>query len=203
MSAPYAVIIAGGQGQRLGGVRKGDLRIGGVKLVERVRLALGDVAEPLLLATGPGGDSSADAGLLAVPDLDGPVGGPLAGLAAAVDALQRRGVHSGVLVSVAVDTPFLPQGFAAAMVAALGDAAAVYAAWDKAFYPPNAAWRLEALGALPGQVRAGTSAPGLKALHRQLDARRRDWRDRYEQDPFANLNTLADLIALQRRAREP
>ena len=202
MSAPYAVIIAGGQGQRLGGVRKGDLRIGGVRLVERVRLALGDVAEPLLLATGPGGDSSADAGLLAVPDLDGPVGGPLAGLAAAVDALQRRGVRSGILVSVAVDTPFLPQGFAAAMVAALGDAA-VYAAWDDAFYPPNAAWRIEALGALPGQVREGTSAPSLKALHQALGARRHDWRGGHERDPFANLNTLADLIALQRRAREP
>lgn len=203
MSAPYAVIIAGGQGQRLGGVRKGDLRIGGVRLVERVRLALGDVAEPLLLATGPDGDSSADAGLLAVPDLDGPVGGPLAGLAAAVEALQRRGVHSGVLVSVAVDTPFLPQGFAAAMAAALGDAAAVYAAWGEAFYPPNAAWRIEALGALPDQVREGTSAPSLKALHQELGARRHDWHERYEQDPFANLNTLADLIALQRRAREP
>ncbi|KFC69967.1 Molybdopterin-guanine dinucleotide biosynthesis protein MobA [Devosia sp. LC5] len=200
MSAPYAVIIAGGQGQRLGGVRKGDLRIGGVKLVERVRRALGDVAEPLLLATGPG-TLKADAGLLAVRDLDGPVGGPLAGLAAAVDALQLNGVRSGILVSVAVDTPFLPQGFAATMAAALGDAAAVYAAWDEAFYPPNAAWQLEALGALPGQVRDGTSAPSLKALHRQLDARRHDWRDRYEQDPFANLNTLADLIALQRRAR--
>jgi molybdopterin-guanine dinucleotide biosynthesis protein A len=201
VSAPYAVIIAGGQGQRLGGVRKGELRIGGVRLVERVRLALGDVAEPLLLATGPGGDSSADAGLLAVSDLDGPIGGPLAGLAAAVDALQRNGVRSGILVSVAVDTPFLPQGFAANMAAALGNADAVYAAWDEAFYPPNAAWRIEALSALPDQVRDGTSAPSLKALHQQLEARRHDWRDRYEQDPFANLNMLADLVALQRQAR--
>ena len=201
MSAPYAVIIAGGQGQRLGGVRKGDLRIGGVRLVERVRQGLGDVAQPLLLATGPGQAPQTNSGMLAVADLDGPVGGPLAGLAAAVEALQRRGVRSGILVSVAVDTPFLPPGFAAAMAAALGDAAAVYAAWNEAFYPPNAAWRIEALDALPGQVRAGMSAPSLKALHQQLDARRHDWRAGHEHDPFANLNTLADLVALQRRAR--
>ncbi|UXN73029.1 NTP transferase domain-containing protein [Devosia sp. A8/3-2] len=201
MSAPYAVIIAGGRGQRLGGVRKGDLRIGGVRLIERVRLALGDVADPLLLAPGPGEAPETNSGTLAVPDLEGPVGGPLAGLAAAVEALQRKEVQSGILVSVAVDTPFLPQGFAAAMAVALGDAAAVYAARDEAFYPPNAAWRIEALSALPGRVRDGTSAPSLKALHRQLDASRYDWRDRYEHDPFANLNTLADLVALQRRAR--
>lgn len=201
MSAPYAVIIAGGQGQRLGGVRKGELRIGGIRLIDRVRLALGAVAEPLLVATGPGGDSSADGGWLAVADLDGPVGGPLAGLAAAVDALRRIGVDKGVLVSVAVDTPFLPQGFAQIMESALGEAAAAYAAWGDAFYPPNAVWRIEALAALPGQVRDGTAPNSLKALHKQLDALKYDWRAGFEQDPFANLNTLADLVALQRRAR--
>ncbi|HWU19466.1 MAG TPA: NTP transferase domain-containing protein [Devosia sp.] len=201
MSAPYAVIIAGGQGQRLGGVRKRDIRIGGITLIERVRQALGAVAEPLLVATGPGEAVRLDDGMLAVADLDGPLGGPLAGLAAAVDALQRRGVDNGVLVSVAVDTPFLPPGFAGTMAAAVGDADAVYAAWGEDFYPPNAAWRLGALSALPGQVRDGTAPGSLKALHGQLKGGRLDWSAGHERDPFANLNTLADLIELQRRAR--
>lgn len=201
MSAPYAVIIAGGQGQRLGGVRKRDIRIGGIMLIERVRQALGAVAEPPLVATGPGEAPVLEDGMLAVADLDGPVGGPLAGLAAAADALQRRGVENGVLVSVAVDTPFLPPGFAEAMAAALGNRDAVYAARGEDFYPPNAAWRLEALSALPGQVRDGTAPGSLKALHGQLKGGRCDWRDSHEHDPFANLNTLVDLIALQRRAR--
>lgn len=201
MSAPHAVIIAGGQGRRLGGVRKGDIRIGGVRLIERVRQALGEVAEPLLVATGPGGASGNSEGMLAVPDIDVPLGGPLAGLAAAIDALRQIGIEQGVLVSVAVDTPFLPQGFAAAMAAGLGDAAAAYSAWGEAFYPPNAAWRIEALGALPDQVRAGAALGSLKALHQAMNARRHDWSADYEADPFANVNTPADLVALERRAR--
>ncbi|GLQ09837.1 molybdenum cofactor guanylyltransferase [Devosia yakushimensis] len=201
MSAPYAVIIAGGQGQRLGGVRKRDIRIGGIRLIERVRQALGAVNPPVLVATGPGEAPVLDDGMLAIADLDGPVGGPLAGLAAAIEALQRRGIHQGIVVSAAVDTPFLPAGFGDAMAAALGDADAIYAAWGEAFYPPNAAWRIEALSALPGQVRDGTAPNSLKALYGRLKGTRLDWTAGYERDPFANLNTLADLTSLQRRAR--
>lgn len=201
MSAPHAVIIAGGQGQRLGGVRKRDVRIGGIRLIERVRQAMGEVSQPLLVATGPGEAPVLEDGMLAIADLAGPVGGPLAGLAAAVDALQQRGIGEGALVSVAVDTPCLPADFADAMAGALGGHDAVYAAWGEAFYPPNAAWRLEALEALPRLVRDGTSPGSLKALHSQLNAQRFDWRHTHERDPFANLNTLADLIGLQRRVR--
>ena len=38
----------------------------------------------------------------------------------------------------------------------------------------------------------------LKALQRSLDLRRVDWTDDHDTNPFANINTLADLVALQR-----
>lgn len=202
MSLPHTVIIAGGKGERLGGVRKADLRVGGRRLVDRVAGALGDVAAPLMISTGPQDDGrGARDDALAVIDLDAPVGGPLAGLAAAVDSLHGRGVHSGLLVSVAVDTPFLPDSFVAVMLERLGDAPAAFAGWGREFYPPNAVWRIEALADLPAQVRQNRAPRSLKALQQAMGARRVDWAAGHAENPFANLNTVADLVALGRTAR--
>lgn len=203
MSLPYAVIIAGGRGERLGGVRKADLLLGGRRLVDRVAEALGPVQLPLMIAVGPQDDGRGRrTDSTAITDIAGPVGGPLAGLAAAVAALQQRGITEGVLVSAAVDTPFLPMDFVAALQAGMGDAAAAYAAWGGQFYPPNAIWRIEALADLPAQVSQNRAAHSLKALQQALGAPAVDWTDQATSNPFANLNTLADLLALGKAARE-
>jgi molybdopterin-guanine dinucleotide biosynthesis protein A len=194
MNLPHAVIIAGGRGERLGGVRKGDLRIGGRRLVDRVTESLGAIAAPLMVATGPGENRlRLPVGAIGIADLDAPMGGPLAGLVAAVEALQARGIGTGVLVSVAVDTPFLPADFVTVMREGLGNAPAAYAAWGDQFYPPNALWRIEALSALPRLVRSGEAARSLKALQQTLGAMAVDWTDRAGADPFANINTVGDL----------
>lgn len=199
MSLPHGVIIAGGKGERLGGVRKAELRIGGRRLIDRVADGLGEM-ESLIVSVGPVDDGRRSlAGATVITDLDSPVGGPLAGLAAAVASLQARGVSDGFLVSVAVDTPFLPHDFVSRLEAALGDAPAAYSAWGEQFYPPNAIWRLSALADLPGQVLRNVAPHSLKALHKALGAQAVDWSG-YEQNPFANLNTVADLVALGRHA---
>lgn len=198
MSLPHGVIIAGGKGERLGGVRKAEIRIGGRLLVDRVADALGAV-ESLMIAVGPVDDGRGQmAEAVAVIDLPAPVGGPLAGLAAAVAALQARGIAEGLLVSVAVDTPFLPADFVQRLRNGLGDAPCAYAAWGEQFYPPNAVWRLEALDALPAQV-AGQAPRSLKALQHALGARAVAW-PAEASNPFANVNTVADLVALGKRA---
>ncbi|MCR6672845.1 molybdenum cofactor guanylyltransferase [Devosia ginsengisoli] len=199
MSLLHGVIIAGGRGERLGGVRKADLRIGGRRLVDRVAAALGPVAPPLMIAVGPDDDGRGRRdGAAAVTDLPAPVGGPLAGLAAAVAALQERGIGEGLLVSAAVDTPFLPDNFGVVMLDALGDASAAFAGWGADFYPPNAIWRIEALANLPGQITAGTAPGSLKGLQARLGARRVDWSGRAAANPFLNVNMLADLLMLGR-----
>lgn len=194
----HGLIIAGGKGERLGGVRKGALRIGGRRLLDRVAEALGPM--PLMIASGPHGPMHLP-GAMTVPDIDAPLAGPLAGLAASIAALQAQGISSGLLVSVAADTPFLPSDFATVMGAELGDAPAAFASWGGNFYPPDAIWRLEALADLPQQVMTGRAPTSPKGLHAALGARRVDWTDRCRADPFANVNTLADLLVLGRRAR--
>ena len=103
MSPPHAVVIAGGRGERLGGVIKADLRIGGRRLLDRVVGALGAVESPLMISIGPRHHwPGLPADAVAVADLAATTGGPLAGLAAAVASLQARGIDRGLLVSVAV-----------------------------------------------------------------------------------------------------
>lgn len=200
MSAPHAVIIAGGEGQRLGGVRKAELRIGGRPLIDRVAGALHDTARPIVVATGHGRLPAGD--YIGVSDLTDSFGGPLAGLAAAVDWLAARGVTEGLIASVAVDTPFLPPDFLAVMAQALGDEAAIGARWGEQSYPPNTLWRLAAIATLPARVRNGTAPNSPKALLAELGALTHDWQPACPADPFDNLNTLADLVRLQRRARQ-
>ncbi|UJW85947.1 molybdenum cofactor guanylyltransferase [Devosia sp. SL43] len=201
MSLPHAVIIAGGEGQRLGGVRKADLRIGGMRQLDRVIRALGAVAAPVLVSVGPMGRSIGLApDCVAVPDIVAECAGPVAGLVAAVDWLAGQEIVDGLLVSAAVDTPFLPRDFVARMGAALGAAPAAFAAWGDDFYPPNAIWRIEAITALPDRVRSGAAPASLKALLRELGARRVDWQTERSDNPFRNINTVADLVDLQRIA---
>lgn len=200
MNLPHAVIIAGGNGSRLGGVRKADLQIGGQRLIDRVSAALGPVAAPLLLATGHTMEPSGH--FTAIADLNDSFGGPLAGLAAAIDWLTQHEVTDSFIVSVAVDTPFLPTDFVATSLEALGSHAAIYARWGEEFYPPNALWRLSALAKLPARVRNGTAPKSLKALLGELNAICHDWQYTSPLNPFDNLNNLTDLVRLQRRAQQ-
>jgi molybdenum cofactor guanylyltransferase len=201
VSRPHGLILAGGRGERLGGVRKSSIRIGRVRLVDRVAKAFEGIEAPLLISTGHDDHGAVPEGAVAVADLDSRTGGPLAGLAAAVDWFAGHGVHSGTLVCAAVDTPFLPLDYAAEMERGLGNGHVAYARWGEAFYPTNAIWRLETIADLPMRVRAGSAPRSLKALIEQLEGLPVYWRAGHGEDPFANLNTLADLVALGRRAK--
>ena len=200
MNQPHAVIIAGGAGERLGGVRKAELRIGGHRLIDRVAAALHDVTPPILVATGHGRLPTGD--YVGVADLTDSFGGPLAGLASAVNWLLAQGITDGLLASVAVDTPFLPPDFIAVMTEALGTGAAIASRWGDELYPPNTLWRLSAIATLPARVRNGTAPKSPQALLGELGATAHDWRPATAANPFDNLNTLADLVRLQRRARQ-
>ena len=194
------LILAGGSGSRLGSVRKADLRLGGQTLMERVVAGLGATAPPLLISTGGVAEDLAAFGT-PLPDLDLPLAGPLAGLAAASQHLSGRAGRETIVVTVAVDTPFLPPDYVQRLVGAIaGGARAAQAGWQGNAYPTNAAWRLADLVDLVARIEAGTAPNSPKALLRQQNAVMVDWSGSHAEDPFANLNTLADLVTLARRA---
>jgi molybdenum cofactor guanylyltransferase len=193
----YALVLAGGQGSRLGHVRKAELRLGGRRMLEGVTERLRDFAAPLLLSVGDGPAMPEVLGLSLIDDA-ATGGGPLAGLAAAVLHLRGIADPGDVLVTVAVDTPFLPTDFVERLTSALERAPATFAAWQGNFYPTNAAYRF---GAIADLLERAQEIGSPKRLLRWLDAVAVDWNEATE-DPFANLNTLADLVALQRRAND-
>lgn len=189
-----AVILAGGKGERLGGVNKALLGIGGERFIDR---ALGVVRgnSPRLLAVGKFG-FEAPAELVQVLDLETDYAGPLAGVAAAVEHLAGEPVD--LLFSLAVDTPLFPGDFLTRALPLLEAASAVLAAYAGQDYPTNAVWRLDAIAGLPAAVRAGTAPHSLKRLAGGLGAVRLDYSPLTDSDPFRNANTPEDLEFLRR-----
>jgi molybdopterin-guanine dinucleotide biosynthesis protein A len=195
----HALILAGGQGSRLGLIRKDRVRINGLSLLDRMAGQFSAAGANLLVSVGQEtllrrGDA------IVLPDPDLPLGGPMAGLVAAAAHLRDYD-NADLLVTAAVDTPFLPDDFVRRLVATLeGGAVAAQAGWRGNFYPTNAIWRVSALKDLPRLAREGIALNSPKALLAQLGALTVDWADTLDEDPFANLNTLDDLVALARRA---
>jgi molybdopterin-guanine dinucleotide biosynthesis protein A len=96
-----AVILAGGSGRRLGGVDKAGLRIEGIALLDRVLAAVAGAQR--IVVVGPRREDPARlADRIQWRREEPPGGGPVAGLAAGLDA-----VTAGVVVVLAVDLPYI------------------------------------------------------------------------------------------------
>lgn len=76
-----AVVLAGGTGQRLGGVSKPDVELGGRRLLDRVLVCVSDAREIVVV-----GDVEVPDGVHRTLE-DPPLGGPVAGVAAGLAAL--------------------------------------------------------------------------------------------------------------------
>lgn len=120
---PDAVILAGGQGLRVGGADKGLLALAGLPLVLHVRKALQPQVASLVISANRNAEIYAGLTGLAVcademPDFRGPLAGIAAGFAA---------TRADELLAVPADMPGLPADLVAQLQAARGDAPAVYA----------------------------------------------------------------------------
>ena len=92
-----AVVLAGGRGSRLGGVSKPEVVVGGRALLDHALAAVADAARTVVV----GPRSVARPGVLTVLE-DPPDGGPVAGLAAGLAALDPP---SELVVVLACDVP--------------------------------------------------------------------------------------------------
>lgn len=99
----FGVILAGGQGRRMGGVDKALLPLAGRPLIAHVRDRLEPQVEGLAISAN-GEAARFRLGLPVLPDGIG--AGPLAGICAALDWAGAQGATA--VVSVPVDAPFLP-----------------------------------------------------------------------------------------------
>ncbi len=174
------LILAGGQGRRMGGVDKGLVAFHDRPLVAHVRERLsGQVAEVLINAN----RSQARYASLAdrvIEDAEGGFQGPLMGIYSGL-----RAAATPWLVVVPCDTPALPEDLVARLVAGLGDADIAVACDGERLHP---------VVALIRTALADDLAAALAGGERKIDRwyARHAWRRVDFSDcpaAFANLNT--------------
>lgn len=179
------IILAGGQGRRMGR-EKALVPLLGVPLIARVLERLAPQVQAVAISAN-GDPARFGFGLPVLPDRPGETGlGPLAGIRAGLD--WAAGLGAEALVSVATDTPFLPEDLVERLVAAgkvSGGAAHAQSFgrdhYTAALWPVTDRPRIEALFAA-GERRMRACLAGAVAV--PFDT---------APDPFANLNTPEDL----------
>jgi molybdopterin-guanine dinucleotide biosynthesis protein A len=186
------IVLAGGQGRRMGGVDKGWVEMAGRPLVAWVLERLAPQVGAVVVNANQNAERYAALGHRVVPDAVGGFAGPLAGLHAALAV-----VTTGWAATVPCDSPFLPLD----LVARLGAAAAasdVQLAVARTFDQPHPVFALVRRDVRP-HLDAFLAGGGRKidAWYATLRVVEVAFDD--EADAFSNINTAAELAAARPR----
>lgn len=184
------VVLAGGRGTRIGG-GKPQLRLGGRTLLERALNQAEQWSKTVAVAAGDG--TQLDVGcyrnLADEPELDGPLGG----LAAALRFARECGVEA--VLTVPVDTPFLPPDLPRRLAAAIGISGAAIPTSGGRLHSVCGLWRVQTLDHLRSYAATGRRA--LMGLAEAAGFVTVDW-PAEPFDPFFNINRPGDLAEAER-----
>jgi molybdopterin-guanine dinucleotide biosynthesis protein A len=185
------IVLAGGQGRRMGGVDKGLVAFRGAPMVASVIERLAPQVGAIVVNANQNAEAYAALGHRVVPDAIGGFAGPLAGLHAGLAATTTR-----YAVTVPCDSPFLPHDLVARLGAGLREHDAELAV-ARTFDQPHPVFAL-----VRGDVRPHLEA-FLAGGGRKIDAwyatlRVVEVRFDDEADAFRNINTRDELAASEK-----
>jgi molybdopterin-guanine dinucleotide biosynthesis protein A len=103
MMGVTGIVLAGGQGRRMGGVDKGLQLLHGKPMIEHVIARLAPQVDEILINANQNLEAYGRFGHRVVPDAIGGFAGPLAGLHAGLAAARHE-----LVLTVPCDSPFLP-----------------------------------------------------------------------------------------------
>jgi len=182
------IVLAGGQGRRMGGVDKGWVELDGRPMITHVLERFAPQVGDVLINANQNLDRYAKFGLPVVPDAVGGFAGPLAGLHAGMTRATRSHV-----VTVPCDSPFLPADLVTRLAAGLeGDRAKLAVA--KTFDQPHPVFclvRRDVLSHLAAFLEAGGRK--IDAWYATLPVVEVAFDD--EADSFRNINTTEELAS--------
>ena len=187
------VILAGGEGRRIGGA-KPLRRLGGQRLIDRAG-AMARLWSDVVAVAVREEEQAEGCGLPLLFDAEG-VEGPLAGLVAGLRFADRAGCD-GVLI-IPADMPFLPSDLADRLSSAVTSGQAAIVASGGHLHPVCGLWPTSAIETVPAYLETGSrslrgfaAAVGYVAVEWPVEPA----------DPFFNINAVEDLAAAERRHR--
>lgn len=184
------VILAGGEGRRIGGSKPLKM-LAGLRMIDHVISRVRAWGLPAAISVRDSRQDDYSGGLPLLHDDEG--AGPIAGVACALRHAAREGRDA--VLTLPCDTPFLPDDLPARLAAALvPPARAATARSGGRLHPSCALWSVHAAEHLDSYLLSGRSLTGFAE---QLQAAVVDWPSE-PWDPFFNVNSEADLVAAER-----
>lgn len=180
-----AVVLAGGEGRRIGG-RKPLRALAGRTLLDRAVTQARAISDTVAVAVRDPDQAGGSGRIEFITDAAWE--GPLGGLAAALDFARDRGMAA--VLTLPCDMPLTPPDLAAGLAGAIGERKAALAASGGRLHPVCGLWRVEALDRLTAYAQAGGRS--LRGLAAEIGFSTVDW-PVAPVDPFFNVNTAEDL----------
>jgi len=187
------IILAGGEGRRIGGTKPLRL-LGGQRLIERAAAMARQWSDVVAISVREK-EQAEGCGLPLLFD-EGGVEGPLAGLVAGLRFAVEAGCH-GVL-AIPADMPFLPSDLADRLSSAMTGRQAAVAASGGHLHPVCGFWPTSALEELPAYLKTGSRS--LRGFAAAVGYVAVEW-PAQPADPFFNINAIEDLAAAEHRLR--
>jgi molybdenum cofactor guanylyltransferase len=182
--AVSGVVLAGGQGRRMGGVDKGLQPLRGKPMAQWALERLAPQVDEILINCNQNLDAYARFGYRLVPDEIGGFAGPLAGLHASLKAAAHP-----LVVTVPCDSPFLPSDLVSRLKQHLMEKDLAVAKTGDQPHPVFSLVRRDVLGNLEAFLRSGGRK--IDAWYASLATVEVSFDD--EADAFRNINTLEEL----------
>ena len=178
------IVLAGGQGRRMGGVDKGLQLLNGRPMIAHVIERLAPQVEDIVINANQNPEAYSKLGHPVVPDAIEGYAGPLAGLHAGLQAATQA-----LVVTAPCDSPFLPADLVARLASALGDNDLAVAKTGAQAHPVFALVRRTLLAHLAAYLAGGGRK--IDAWYASLNVVEVAFDD--EADAFSNINTREEL----------
>ena len=178
------IILAGGQGRRMGTVDKGLQVLAGRTMIEHVIERLGPQVDEIIINANQNLDKYAKLGYPVAPDVTGGFAGPLAGLQAGLQAANHP-----LVVTAPCDSPFLPHDLVSRLAGAIGGKRLAVAKTGGQPHPVFALVRRDVLDHLTAYLSGGGRK--IDAWYATLQVVEVSFDD--EEDAFRNINTREEL----------
>jgi molybdopterin-guanine dinucleotide biosynthesis protein A len=184
MSGVTGIVLAGGQGRRMGGVDKGLQLLHGRPMIAAVLERLKPQVAEILINANQNPDQYARFGHRVVPDAIGGFAGPLAGLHACLGEAKHE-----LVLTVPCDSPFLPFDLLSRLQEHMGESDLAVAKTGDQPHPVFALVRTSVRENLETFLSKGGRKidawyAGLKVVEVRFDD---------EAEAFRNINTLEEL----------